>query len=175
MTAIKPAVASNGSMQVRLAAAAAAAALLEGPRQRAYLAIAEHREHVQLRWLECSSPLLIAWHYCHGCLAKSIQVSTCKAEYAQLRSLPLRKRAHLVCRGFTTLSAVLGKMAVSTHEALLQAMSCEADSAALTAVLRFAATLCGAAPYQRLPVSLLPRFLQASPQCPVCLANPSRH
>ena len=36
-------------MQVRAGAAAAAAALLEGPRQRAYLAIAEHREHVQLR------------------------------------------------------------------------------------------------------------------------------
>ncbi|CAK0757758.1 hypothetical protein CVIRNUC_002567 [Coccomyxa viridis] len=97
--------------KVRVAAAAAAAALLEGPRQRAYLAIAEHREHAQLR-------------------------------------------------GFTTLSAVLGKMAVCTHDALLQALSCEADSAALTAVLRFAATLCGAAPYHRLPCSLLPRSLQ---------------
>ena len=65
-------------------------------------------------------------------------------------------------RGFTTLSAVMGKMAVCTHEALLQALSCEADSAALIAALRFAAVLCGAAPYHRLPDSLLPRFLQAS-------------
>ncbi len=80
-----------------------------------------------------------------------------------------------MCRGFTTLSAVLGKMAVCTHDALLQALSCEADSAALTAVLRFAATLCGAAPYHRLPCSLLPRFLQASAQYPVCLAYSSSH
>ena len=74
-------------------------------------------------------------------------------------------------RGFTTLSAVLGKMAVCTHEALLQALSGEADSAALTAVLRFAAILCGAAPYHRLPHSLLPRFLQASAQRPGCLIH----
>ena len=79
--------------------------------------------------------------------------------------------AHWMCRGFTTLSAVLGKMAVCTHEALLQALSGEADSAALTAVLRFAAILCGAAPYHRLPHSLLPRFLQASAQHPGCLMH----
>ena len=83
--------------------------------------------------------------------------------------------AHLMCRGFTTLSAVLGKMAVCTHEALLQALSCEADSAALTAVLRFAATLCGAAPYHRLSTGLLPRFLQASAQRPGCLRQAGCH
>ena len=52
-------------MQVRVAAAAAAAALLEGPRQRAYLAIAEHREHAQLRCARHSSPSSIAWHGSH--------------------------------------------------------------------------------------------------------------
>lgn len=35
--------------QVRTAAAAAAAALIEGPRQRAYLAMAEHHEGATLR------------------------------------------------------------------------------------------------------------------------------
>ncbi len=39
----------SASVQVRVAAAAAAAALMEGPRQRAYLAMAEHREGHPLR------------------------------------------------------------------------------------------------------------------------------
>ena len=63
-------------------------------------------------------------------------------------------------RGFTTLSAVLGKMAVCTHEALLQALSSEGKPAALTALLRFAAVLFGTTPYQRLPPMLLPGALQ---------------
>ena len=67
---------------------------------------------------------------------------------------------HGVRRGFTTLSAVLGKMAVCTHEALLQALSSEANPAALTALLRFAAVLFGTTPYQRLPPMLLPGALQ---------------
>ena len=63
-------------MQVRVAAAAAAAALLEGPRQRAYLAIAEHYEHAQLRCLTFHSPSPGAWHGSHICRAQSIEVST---------------------------------------------------------------------------------------------------
>ena len=54
---LKFAQATIGSMQVRAAAAAAAAALLDGPRQRAYLAIAEHHEHAQLRCLTFPSAL----------------------------------------------------------------------------------------------------------------------
>ena len=65
-----------------------------------------------------------------------------------------------VRRGFTTLSAVLGKLAMCTHEALLQALSSEANPAALTALLRFAAVLFGVTPYQRLPPTLLPGVLQ---------------
>ena len=65
-----------------------------------------------------------------------------------------------VRRGFTTLSALLGKMAVCTHEALLQALSSEAAPAALAAVLRFAGVLFGMTPYQRLPLTLLPGILQ---------------
>lgn len=64
------------------------------------------------------------------------------------------------CRGFTTLSAVLGMMTMYTHEGLLQALASETNSAALIAMLRFAAFLFGMTPYQRLPPTLLPRILQ---------------
>lgn len=70
--------------------------------------------------------------------------------------------AHVIgmCRGFTTLSAVLGMMTMYTHEGLLQALASETNSAAQTAMLRFAAVLFGMTPYQRLPHTLLPRILQ---------------
>ncbi len=76
-------------------------------------------------------------------------------------------------RGFTTLSAVLGKMAMCTHEGLLQTLSSEANAAALTALLRFAAVLFGSTPYQRLPLTLLPGILQV-PLCLLlgCIAHP---
>lgn len=62
-------------------------------------------------------------------------------------------------RGFTTLSATLGKLALSLHDGLLQAAASEADPAALTAVLRSLHVLICSAPYARLPPTLLPRTL----------------
>lgn len=75
-------------------------------------------------------------------------------------------------RGFTTLSAVLGKMAVCTHDGLLQALSCESQPAALTALLRFAAVLFGMTPYQRLPPALLRGVLQV---CVLSFPAPHSH
>jgi hypothetical protein len=62
-------------------------------------------------------------------------------------------------RGFTTLSATLGKLALSLHDGLLQAAASEADPAALTAVLRSLHVLICSAPYARLPPTLLSRTL----------------
>ncbi len=66
---------------------------------------------------------------------------------------------NLVDRGFTTLSATLGKLALSLHDGLLQDAASEAHPAALTAVLRALHVLISSAPYARLPPTLLPRTL----------------
>ena len=65
---------------------------------------------------------------------------------------------------------------VCTHEGLLQALSSEADPAALTFLLRFAAVLFGSTPYQRLPPTLLPGTLQVPLYLlPECIAHPEWH
>ncbi|KAK9916388.1 hypothetical protein WJX75_002097 [Coccomyxa subellipsoidea] len=68
-------------------------------------------------------------------------------------------------RGFTTLSATLGKLALSLHDGLLQAAASEADPAALTAVLRSLHVLICSAPYARLPPTLLSRTLSDVHRC----------
>lgn len=73
-------------------------------------------------------------------------------------------------RGFTTLSATLGSLALSLHDGLLQAAANEADPAALTAVLRGLCVLICSAPYPRLPPTLLPRTLSVR-RLPVHQAN----
>ncbi|CAL8466624.1 g6160 [Coccomyxa elongata] len=68
-------------------------------------------------------------------------------------------------RGFTTLSATLGKLAVSLHDGLLQAAASEADPAVLASVLRLFQVLITSAPYLRLPPTLLPRVLTDMHRC----------
>lgn len=68
-------------------------------------------------------------------------------------------------RGFTTLSATLGKLAVSLHDGLLQAAASEADPAVLASVLRLFQVLITSAQYLRLPPTLLPRVLTVRSSC----------
>ncbi|BDA41093.1 probable HEAT repeat-containing protein 6 at N-terminal half [Coccomyxa sp. Obi] len=68
-------------------------------------------------------------------------------------------------RGFTTLSATLGKLAVSLHDGLLQAAASDADQAALASVLRTLHVLISSAPYLRLPSTLLARVLTDMHRC----------
>ena len=72
------------------------------------------------------------------------------------------------CRGFTTLSGTLGKLAMCLHEGLLQAAATEPDLPVLAAVLRALCMLAAAAPYPRLPPSLLPRMLAVRTQMLSC-------
>ncbi len=66
------------------------------------------------------------------------------------------------CRGFITLSASLGLMALALHEGLLEALKRESSSAVLAQDLKALAALVAATPYHRLPSGLLTRTLQAS-------------
>lgn len=68
-----------------------------------------------------------------------------------------------VCRGFTTLSATLGQLVVTTHHGLFEAIEQEAYLPAVASSLRALAVLATAAPYARLPADLLPRVIQAGP------------
>ena len=74
----------------------------------------------------------------------------------------------VTCRGFTTLSGTLGKLAVCLHEGLLQALAREGDSTALAAVLQALAALVTAAPYARLPPEVLLRALAVRAPSPPC-------
>ncbi|KAL4421841.1 hypothetical protein ABPG77_001323 [Micractinium sp. CCAP 211/92] len=105
-------------LRVRHAAAATLATLLEGPSQRAYLAVGEARD---------------------------------------LERQPVR--------GFITLSASLGQMLVSLHQALLHSVEREQDALVLAATLRALGTLLLGAPYHRLPPQLLPLCVRALSGC----------
>lgn len=63
-------------------------------------------------------------------------------------------------RGFTTLSASLGALALSLHVALLHAAAHEPSLGVLSVVLRALCVVLTASPYERLPPSLLPQVLQ---------------
>ena len=67
---------------------------------------------------------------------------------------------HAACRGFTTLSTTLGRMLLSLHDGLLQALASEQHAAAAGALLQALQALLRGAPYHRLPEDLLPRTLE---------------
>eukprot|EP00891_Asterochloris_glomerata_P009277 jgi/Astpho2/9277/Aster-x0847 len=70
-------------------------------------------------------------------------------------------RLHQPVRGFTTLSTTLGRMILSLHDGLLQALASEQHAAAASALLQALQALLRGAPYHRLPEDLLPRTLEA--------------
>ena len=67
---------------------------------------------------------------------------------------------HAACRGFTTLSTTLGRMLLSLHDGLLQALASEQHAAAAGALLQALQALLRGAPYHRLPGDLLPCTLE---------------
>ena len=66
------------------------------------------------------------------------------------------------CRGFTTLSGTLGRLAVALHAGLLQALAAEEDPGARVALLRALGALVCAAPFHRLPPELLPQVIEVT-------------
>ena len=77
---------------------------------------------------------------------------------------------HAACRGFTTLSTTLGRMILSLHDGLLQALASEQHAAAASALLQALQALLRGAPYHRLPQDLLPRTLEVQPGRACCQA-----
>lgn len=63
------------------------------------------------------------------------------------------------------LSLQLGQLLVSLHEGLFCSVHQETNPGVLVCSLRSLSVLVGAAPYERLPVSLLPRALKSARSC----------
>ena len=116
-------------------AAAAICCILEGPAQRAFMAMAEARDSVQI-----SSSSSFSWQRTRG--------------LAQSTAPPLR--------GFTTLSSSLGQAVVATHQGLIQAALSEAVPAVTQVTLRALCVLMAGSPYERLPALLLPHSIEVS-------------
>lgn len=66
----------------------------------------------------------------------------------------------MLCRGFITLSAVLGQMAVATQAGLIRAFQHEPSQQVQNAILRAFGVFAQAAPYARLPDQLLPQLIE---------------
>ena len=65
-------------------------------------------------------------------------------------------------RGFTTLSASLGQMAVAMHEALFHCIRQDGQLQDVACAIRTLTALLAAAPYHRLPDLLLSKAIQVN-------------
>jgi hypothetical protein len=64
-------------------------------------------------------------------------------------------------RGFTPLSVQLGQMLVALHAGLFRTIETEPNFGVLVCAIRSLALLLSAAPYERLPVTLIPQVCPA--------------
>lgn len=155
-------------LRVRHAAAATLATLLEGPAQRAYLAVAEAREleRQPVRWAMAGATAH-ARAAARSAALPSAGLPERARQFERCRHVqpPTCLRGPSHCRGFTTLSASLGQTLVSLHQALLHSMEHERDALVLAATLRALGTLLLGAPYHRLPPQLLPLCVRALAGC----------
>jgi hypothetical protein len=69
------------------------------------------------------------------------------------------------CRALTALSTTLGQMVVALHQGLLAAVAQEPLLPVLAVVLRALCAILAAAPYDRLPQSLLPDLVTVGAPC----------
>lgn len=119
-----------------------------------------------------ASGLSACWSACTVVLpsVQSVAVATCRCPPAltvpRAAARPPALTAPLPkCRGFITLSASLGQMLVSLHQAVLHSVEREQDTLVLAATLRVLGTLLLGAPYHRLPPQLLPLCVRVLTGC----------